>query len=264
MTTTTDPPRAIREVPAGKAVLFEAALALTAYLGYFLVRGLTESGFARARDNAELVIRFEKWIGMYHEVSFQEAFAGRDWLVDVANWVYVWGHWPVIVVVGVWLMRSSPSDYRVLRNAFLISGGIGLVVFATFPVAPPRLLDLGLVDTVTERSSAYRILQPPAFVNQYAAMPSLHLGWDLLVGISLVRHGRSPVVRTVGVLLPVMMAWAVVATANHYLIDGFAGAALALFGLAVATTAARRLDTGQERIVAAGTRLARVNRRGDP
>jgi hypothetical protein len=87
-------------------------------------------------------------------------------------------------------------------------------------VAPPRLAHLGLVDTVTERSQAYRILQPPAFVNQYAAMPSLHVGWDLLVGLTIVSAASATWLRMVGRLMPVLMAVATVATANHYLLDG--------------------------------------------
>ena len=81
---------------------------------------------------------------------------------------------------------APPARFLRLRNAMMVSGAIGLIVFASYPVAPPRLRGLGLVDTVTSSSTAYRVLQPPAFVNQYAAMPSLHSGWDLLVGIAIV------------------------------------------------------------------------------
>lgn len=245
-----------------KAVLFEVCLATIAYISYFLVRGITESGFAQATDNAELVIRFEKWLGFYREDAIQDAMAHHDWLVNLANWVYIWGHWPVIVAVGAWLLWASPREYRKLRNGFLISGAIGLVVFAMFPVAPPRLLEIGLIDTVTERSLSYRLLQPPAFVNQYAAMPSLHIGWDLLVGITLVRHAHSRFVRVIGVLLPIAMAWAVVATANHFLIDSLAGAALAIFGLVVATRASRQLDSLQERTQSFVANALTGNRRG--
>ena len=230
------------------AVLFEIGLATVAFLSYFLVRGLTESGVDRAATNGERLVRLEKWLGIYHEAAIQELAASHSWLVNLANWVYIWGHWPVIIAVGTWLLLASPPEYRKLRNSFLISGSIGLVVFATFPVSPPRLLEIGLIDTVTDRSVAYRVLQPPAFVNQYAAMPSLHFGWDLLVGIVLVRHARSRWARAVGVALPVAMAWAVVATANHFLLDGLVGGALALLGLAIASRAAAQLDSAQASI----------------
>lgn len=230
------------------AVLFEIGLATVAFLSYFLVRGLTESGVDRAATNGERLVRLEKWLGIYHEAAIQELAASHSWLVNLANWVYIWGHWPVIIAVGTWLLLASPPEYRKLRNSFLISGSIGLVVFATFPVSPPRLLEIGLIDTVTDRSVAYRVLQPPAFVNQYAAMPSLHFGWDLLVGIVLVRHAPSRWTRAVGVALPVAMAWAVVATANHFLLDGLVGGALALLGLAIASRAAAQLDSAQASI----------------
>jgi membrane-associated phospholipid phosphatase len=107
-------------------------------------------------------------------------------------------------------------------------------------VAPPRLFDLGLVDTVTESSEAYRSLQPPALVNQYAAMPSLHAGWDLLVGLAILGAAATVGFKAVGVLMPVLMMWAVVATANHFVLDVVAGLALALIGHAVALHLERR------------------------
>ena len=85
-----------------------------------------------------------------------------------------------------------------------------------------------MVDTVTEQSEAYRVLQPPAFVNQYAAMPSLHSGWDLLMGMAIVSAASTLALRVVGFAMPVLMAFAVVATANHYIVDVVAGVALAL------------------------------------
>ncbi len=88
----------------------------------------------------------------------------------------------------------------------MLSGAVGLVVFMTYPVAPPRLADPELVDTVTEFSTAYRVLQPPAFTNPYAAMPSLHVGWDLLIGIAVVVNARWLWLKVVGTLLPAVMA----------------------------------------------------------
>jgi hypothetical protein len=83
---------------------------------------------------------------------------------------------------------------------------MGLCVYTTYPVAPPRLAGMGFVDTITEQSSSYRVLQPPAFVNQYAAMPSLHVGWDLLVGWRWSPPPGRVALRTVGRLMP--SSWA--------------------------------------------------------
>ncbi len=118
---------------------------------------------------------------------------------------------------------------------------IGLVIFATYPLAPPRLLDVGLQDTVTNFPTSYRALQPPALINKYAALPSLHLGWNLLVGIAVYRTDRRPALRIFAVTGPILMAWAVVATANHYILDTLVGATVALVGLAGSTWMTPRL-----------------------
>lgn len=212
----------------------EVAIALFAFFVYFGVRGLTEARVDRAVSNGEAILRFERWLGIAWESSWQDAILQHDWLVTLFNWIYMFGHWPVIAVTAFWLVYTQPRHYRLIRNAFLVSGAIGLVIFALFPAAPPRLLEAGLVDTVTERSRSYRVLQPPVFVNQYAAMPSLHFGWNLLIGIALVLYAKPLVVRVIGVILPIAMFASVVLTANHYIVDPLAGGIVALFGLWVA------------------------------
>lgn len=108
-----------------------------------------------------------------------------------------------------------------------------------------------MIDTVTEHSRAYRVLQPPIFTNQYAAMPSLHAGWDLLVGIAVFTAASTTMVRVVGAAMPVLMMLAVVATANHYVLDVVAGVALALAAHAGALLLERRRAARQP--VARGT-----------
>ncbi len=216
------------------ALTREFVTVVAAVLAYFAVRGLTESSAALAIANAGKVQDFQTTIGLAWEQSVQQAVIGHEWLVTLANWIYIFGHWPVIVVAGLWLATRHPRQYYLTRNAFLISGLIGLIIFAVFPVAPPRLAEASLVDTVTQRSDAYRVLQPPALVNQYAAMPSLHFGWDLLVGIALARSVRGWVLRAAVLALPGAMAVAVVATANHYVLDVLAGGTVAMTGLGIA------------------------------
>lgn len=221
-------------------VLRQVCVVTLGVVVYFGVRGLTESEPRLAVDHAHDLLSFERALGLDQEQRLQALLHGRDWLADLANWVYIWGHWPVIGLVLLWLGLRHRVLFLRLRNAMIASGLVGLLVFATYPVAPPRLVDLGLIDTVTQRSHAYRVLQPPAFVNQYAALPSLHVGWDLLVGLTVAAAAGGALLRWIGRLMPLLMAAAVVLTANHYLIDGVAGAALALVGLAVAVTWERR------------------------
>jgi membrane-associated phospholipid phosphatase len=102
-------------------------------------------------------------------------------------------------------------------------------------MAPPRLVgELGFVDTVTLHSEAYRVLQPPSLTNQFAAIPSLHVGWNLLMGIAIVSFSTNRLLKVFGVSMPIAMYVATIVTANHYFLDGVLGSALALIGLGVA------------------------------
>jgi membrane-associated phospholipid phosphatase len=207
---------------------------------YFGVRGQTASSAGEARENAQEVLWLERRLGIQAEGSLQAPVQQSDSFEAVVNWIYIWGHWPVIIATLVWLLHTNRTVFLRLRNAMMISGGIGMVIYALYPVMPPRLLDLGLVDTVTRSSESYRVLQPPMFTNQYAAMPSLHVGWDLLVGMAIVAAATSVWLRTVGFILPVLMTLAVVLTANHYLLDVVAGIALVLVAHVIALAIERR------------------------
>lgn len=219
-----------------------------AVLLYFGVRGLTQSDVGTAIGHGFDVLAFERRLGLDREHWAQGLIVGRPHLATMWNWVYIWGHWPVIVATLIWLHRSDRRSYLVLRNALCLSGAIGLVIFASYAVAPPRLMPLGLIDTVTEQSHSYRVLQPPALVNKYAAVPSLHVGWNLLIGIALWRASRSRLLRALAVAGPVLMAIAVVVTANHYVVDGMAGAAVALTGLALSSRITPRLVAADARL----------------
>jgi membrane-associated phospholipid phosphatase len=221
-------------------VLTQALIVAVAVFFYFQVRGLTNADPATAIHHAHSVMDLEQRMGLRFELDFQARVIAYDSASDIANWIYVWGHWPVIVLTMLWLVFHHRNVFLRLRDGMLVSGALGLVVFVTYPVAPPRLVDPQLVDTVTERSRAYRYLQPPNFVNQYAAMPSLHAGWDLLVGIAIITAGGTLLVRAIGWVLPVLMSMAVVATANHYVLDVLAGIILALIGHLVALQLERR------------------------
>jgi PAP2 superfamily len=213
--------------------LRELAIFAAAYAVYFGVRALTEGTAAAAMQNAVDIIRFEQRLGIAWERAVQEAAVSSRLLLDAVNAVYMYGHWPVIIIAGVLLFRHRRDEYYRLRNACLLSGLVGLVVFALFPVAPPRLTDLPLVDTVTRHAEGYRQIIPPELVNQYAAMPSFHAGWNLLVGIAVFRATRHRLLRGLAVAGPLAMIAAVVATANHFVVDVIAGVAIVLAGLAL-------------------------------
>ena len=229
---------------AALGVSFQLALIVCAALLYFGVRGLTQGSEPTAVAHAHDLLRFERWLGLDVEISLQGYVLEHRWMINIVNWVYMWGHWPVIAVTLFVLYTRRRRTYVVLRNAMFISGAIGLVIFASYPVAPPRLLPgaSGFIDTVTQWSTSYRVLQPPSLVNKYAAMPSLHAGWNLLVGIALWHAFTSKRVRAFAVASPALMAFAVVATANHFVVDAIAGAALSLLGLVASIALLRWAD----------------------
>ncbi len=218
--------------PGWWTLAWQGALVAAAALLYFGVRDLTEGAQATAMAHARFLVDLERTLGIDWEQGLQSHVIEHSRLVTLANWIYMYGHWPVIIATLAWLFVRHPPDFYLMRNALFISGAIGLVIFVLYPVAPPRLGILEIVDTITQRSNSYRTLQPPGLVNRYAALPSLHFGWNMLVGIMVWRVSRQPVLRALALLMVVAMGLAVVATANHYVIDVVAGAAVALVGLA--------------------------------
>lgn len=242
------------QLPVGRGwseLAKQVLLVSCAMLFYFGVRGITQGSTEIAVENGLRILEFEERFSIDVELALQDLIEDSRFLLTLANWTYIWLHWPVIIITLIMLHYRERHEYLLLRNAMFISGGIGLFIFMLFPVAPPRLLDVGFVDTVSEYSTSYRVFQPPALVNKYAAVPSLHVGWNLLVGIALYR--TVPAMRVFAVLGPLAMSLAVVATGNHYVIDGFLGGALAILGLLVAmritpTLAQHPFDPFQRRL----------------
>lgn len=211
-----------------------AIIALAAYI-YFSVRGLIQSRESEAIDNARWLISTEQALGLFHEKQVQGWILDREWLVNLFNGIYIYGHWPVVAGTLIWLFARHREAFPVFRSAMIVSGLIGFFFFFLFPMAPPRFLDgYGFIDTVTLHSEAYRVLQPPSLTNQFAAMPSLHVGWNLLMGIAIFHFASHRAWKVFGLLMPIAMYSATILTANHYFLDGVVGSILALIGLAIA------------------------------
>jgi hypothetical protein len=218
----------------------ELLLFATAYLIYFGVRAVTEGNAATAVRNALHLHDLERALDVDWEGAIQRIVLESRALLDVANAIYMYGHWPVLIIGGTLLFHLRRGEYYRLRNVCLLSGAMGLVVFALFPVAPPRLAPTGLIDTITAHASGYRSVLPPSLVNEYAAMPSFHAGWNLVLGIELFRASRHLALRTFAVAMPAGMAFAVIATANHFVLDVLAGAAVVITALALVRRGERR------------------------
>lgn len=211
-------------------VAVQVLLVVGAYHAYRFVRTLTEGNTDVAFSNSRDLLRFEELTGLDIERGIQAIVLRSDVLIDVFNRIYVFGFWPLVSGTLIALFVFKRPLYVHYRNALFISGGIGLIVFGLLPVAPPRMLD-GFVDTVHVFTDATSIARPGSFTNQYAAMPSFHVGWLVLAGAAAMPVVRHRALRALFFIPAVVMTITVMATANHYLIDAIAGAAVALFGL---------------------------------
>jgi hypothetical protein len=206
----------------GESVLVLGALAI-----YLVVRALTNAQRSTALAHARDVLHFERVLGLAREHDLQGWVLAHHPVTSVLNTVYVWCFWPILLAALVWLHRRSPAGFVDLRNALIVSGLIGLAIFALFPVAPPRML-AGFRDTVEDLSRSRVVAHPSGLTNQYAALPSFHVGWTALACVALAAHLRRLIARALVCVPAVVMAVAVVATGNHFLVDGLAGVTLTL------------------------------------
>lgn len=244
--------------------VFELSLVALAFLLYFLVRGSVVDRPDEAIGNALDVIKLEKTLGIFWEKDLQDLILGNMALIQLMNAIYFWLEFPLIAVVGIVLYFIRRHEYTVARDAFLLSGAIALVIYHLYPVAPPRLTPgFGFVGTVEEYTGiSYQAASMQPFVNPYAAVPSLHFGWPVLLAATLFWTFRHPLVRAFAVLLPPAQLAAIVFTANHYIVDAAAGLAVAVAGLLLAMALQRwfypRLAAWAERLRSAPPELAQA------
>lgn len=232
--------REAREHP-WRGFISQFVLVTVAALLYFAVRMVTKEAESTAFENAENLLHFERLFGLDWELSAQSLILDNHALVTMWNWIYIWFHWPVILGALFLLFRYRRSHFLLFRNALFLSGAIGLIIFVTFPVAPPRFIT-GFEDTVTNLSTSYKYLQPPAIINKYAALPSFHVGWNVLAGLVIFQATRIRIVKVFAIVSPTLMTAAVVFTANHWVIDAIVGSAIALVGYAGAVWIRRRTE----------------------
>lgn len=228
------PPPAVSQSPMLHALAPFALL----YTVYTLVRwALAGHASQVGSRNADTILRFEQWLGLDIERALQTWLLGHPPLISLFNYYYVFAFFPVLVVAAIWGVRAVPAAFETARHVFAISLAIALVIFAILPLAPPRLLPeaYGYVDTLmlygpryygdASGASLFNLYGSiPTMVNEYAAMPSMHVGWSIIAGwLLFVASGRRWWVGLLATLHIVAMEIVVVSTGNHYLVDGIAG-----------------------------------------
>lgn len=210
--------------------------------GYEWGRHLVSGQTTEATANARSIWRLQQMLQVPTEAAVQHWAIAWQPLAKMANIYYVSAHFPTTVVVLVWLFVRHHRSYLRVRSQLALATAAGLLVHMVFPLSPPRLMpEFGMVDTmVTIGPSAYPAGPPTQsnFVNQYAAMPSLHVGWALLMAIAIITVAKSKW-RWLALLHPAATWFVVVVTANHYWLDGLVGGLLVIGAIGVTMAIAR-------------------------
>jgi hypothetical protein len=239
----------------------EAGIVLVAYLLYGQVRNLVEGRVSIAEDFASWLLVLERSWGIDVELGINTWVAAREPVAVAMNYYYAILHMLVPILVLVWLWKRHPSHYSLARTSLVLGSLIALLGYWLLPLAPPRLLlGAGYVDTFWFYDT-WGSLSDPALArlsNQYAAMPSLHVGWALWVGVVLVLVSRRWWVRALGFAYPTLTLVVVMATANHFILDAVGSVVVMASGALVATVLVGPPRLRQSRPVAAGTIAAVV------
>ncbi|MGR8010393.1 phosphatase PAP2 family protein [Streptomyces hypolithicus] len=235
----------------------ELLLLVIVYGAYTGGRLLVRGDESTAVEHGLALLRVEKLLHLNAEHPLNRLFTEHAWLGIPADFAYATLHYLVTPAILIWLFRRRPLRYRAARTWLMLSTLLGLVGFTLMPTCPPRLLEArhGFVDTMAQYSahgwwggeaSAPRGLG--GMTNQYAAMPSLHVGWALWCGVILWRHGRTPLWKCLGVGYPLVTTFVVMGTANHYLLDALAGAAVMALGALLTRPFLRLADRALVRV----------------
>jgi hypothetical protein len=198
---------------------------------YELLRHTMTPNWAVAEQHAQDVLSVERFAHIEWEESLQQTFLRVPELVRAMNVFYFVGHFVLTSIFFFWLYHANRDGFRRFRNGFLLATFIALVVHWQFPTAPPRLAGVGLEDTLRQLSNI-DIGSPTSssFSNPVAAVPSLHAGWAVGVGLGLVLYARPLLWRAVGVLYPLAVVVTIVVTGNHFIFDAIAGVAVMALG----------------------------------
>lgn len=205
----------------------EGASLLVLYWTYSFVRWfVARDNPYEPFENAFRLVHLEQKLGVFFEPIVQSALVEHALgVVHFANWFYTLGYFPILLLAGVLLYRFDRRRFRIFKLTFLLGLGFALICFSLFPLAPPRMLpEFGFVDTQQiYGSDLYNHKSVVSFYNPYAAMPSLHFGWALLVGM-MAYAGDRRALKVLGVLYPFCMALVIVTTGHHYILDIAGGA----------------------------------------
>ena len=209
-------------------VLRQFSLFLAAYFAYRLARGLVEGRATAAFQHARQLISIERTLHLFVEPSVQAWASGSHLVMVTASWTYVNAQGPVTIGALLYLYVRHNGNFYFVRNMFMIAMAIALVGYTVFPTAPPRFMpEWGFIDTVADLTPvnvSHTSASMSAFFNPYAAVPSMHVAFALMIAWPLARLVRRSPVRILWMLYPFVMTFVIVVTANHFIADALLGA----------------------------------------
>ena len=214
---------------------FEVSLFALALLIYQASRALVMGQPSTAFENAAGIINFEKSSGIFVETSIQGWVLAHIEIAEILNYFYLYAHWTITPLFFIWLYKRRRRVYPYVRNAFFAANGIALIVYMVYPVAPPRLTGArdGFVDTLHKVSDVD--LHGGVFAgwfNPHAAVPSMHFGYALMIGMVGLVLLRSWPLRLIALAYPALVFLTITGTANHYVLDSVAGGLVVALGFA--------------------------------
>ena len=212
----------------------QVGLFVLADLCYETVRGLAEGNTNEAFANANGVIDIERSLGLFFEPDLQAALLGTQWIIDVANFAYMNSHFVVTTGFLIWLYLYRNEHFYFVRNMFMVAMGLALIGYTLVPTAPPRFFEeLGFVDTLDQVSLNHDSALVQMFVNPYAAIPSMHCAFALMIGVSGALVSKHAIPKVLWCVYPLFVFFVVMVTGNHFWLDAVIGwmvAGLAAFG----------------------------------
>jgi hypothetical protein len=221
----------------------EVLVVFVLYGVYEAARGLVVGGGTQAVRNAHELVELERSMGLFVEERVQEAAHAVPGMIGLLDFSYLTLHLVVTVTVLIWLHQRRPDAFPVVRTTLVIASGLALIGYLLFPTAPPRLSQLGITDTVSTSHVDLNTGVVSAFYNPYAAVPSMHFGYALVVGAAIAWQTRRRMLQVAGLSYPAFVLLVTVATGNHFWLDAAAGAA----AVAIAFVATRAVSGSERR-----------------
>jgi hypothetical protein len=223
--------------------LNQLALFAIADLCYETVRGISETNTALAFSNARDIVDLERGLGLFFEQGLQSWVMGSRVLVDFANFMYVNSHFVMTTAFLVWLYLRHNRHFYFVRNMFMVAMAFALIGYLAMPAAPPRFFpELGFVDTISYYANVHHDSGfVTLFFNPYAAVPSMHVAFSLMVSVPAILLVRRRALKVLWCFYPPLVTMVVIATGNHWWFDGAVGATVALAASLVALLVLSRI-----------------------